>query len=205
MRHWILWLAAIGMISGCATAHQERAATSGAIIGATAGAVIGAQSNRVAEGAVIGGVIGGLAGAVLAEGAEDRVVPSEPRYHRRSCARGQSYFDRAARARNLDSKIALMREGLRLCPQNPAAHNDLGVALMLRGERGDYREAAAHFRHALRIDPDYVPARRNLARLERGFRHHRRMHHEHRGHHKHEYRDEHEDDEWHRDDRYEDD
>jgi len=161
-------VSAILLLSACATTHQERSATQGAMVGATAGAVIGAQNDRPVEGAIIGGVLGAMAGAVLAEGSNDRVIESEPRYHRRSsCQRGAEYFDRAANMRDLDRKILLMREGLRLCPNNPAAHNDLGVALMLRG---NYGEAERHFGHALDLDRNYAPARRNLARLQRDSR-----------------------------------
>jgi len=152
------------MLSGCATAYQERTAAQGAVIGATAGAVIGAQSGNVAKGAVIGGTLGALAGAVLAGGLENRVYTSGPRYHRRACSEGAEYFDRANRARNIDQKIYLLRKGLRYCPNNPAAHNDLGVALVLSG---DNVSARSHFRHALRLDSGYYPAQRNLDRLNR--------------------------------------
>ena len=152
------------LLSGCATAYQERTAAQGAVIGATAGAVIGAQSGNVEKGAVIGGALGALAGAVLAEGRENRVYTSGPRYHRRACNEGAEYFDRANRARNIDRKIYLLRKGLRYCPNNPAAHNDLGVAFVLSG---DNASARSHFRHALRLDPDYYPAQRNLDRLNR--------------------------------------
>jgi len=158
----------IFLLSGCATAYQERTAGQGAVIGATAGAVIGAQSGNVAKGAVIGGALGALAGAVLAEGRENRVVTSGPRYHRRACHEGAEYFERANQARDIDRKIYLMQKGLRYCPNNPAAHNDLGVAFILRG---DDDAASVHFRHALRIDPGYYPAQRNLNRLDR---HHQR-------------------------------
>lgn len=211
MKKLLIACTALGLLSGCATTHQERATTQGAVVGATAGAVIGAQSDRAVEGAFIGGILGGLAGAVLSDDGSDRVMASEPRYHRRSCRQGAQYFDRAARVRNLNRKISLMRQGLRLCPGNPAAHNDLGVALMLRG---DYAEARKHFGHALKLDPGYIPARRNMERLHRGARHEmkrerRKMKHHRRHHDKHEYDDgydDHEDRDYRRgderDDRY---
>lgn len=165
---FIAVISALILLSGCATTHQERATTQGAMVGAAAGAVIGAQNDKPVEGAIIGGVLGAMAGAVLAEGSEDRVIESEPRYHRRTtCRRGAEYFDRAANVRDLDRKVTLMRQGLRLCPNNPAAHNDLGVALMLRG---NYGQAERHFGHALQLDPGYVPARRNLTRLNRNMK-----------------------------------
>ncbi len=149
--------------SACATVEQQRAATTGAMIGAAAGAAIGADSGQAAEGAVIGGAIGALAGAILAE--NNAVQASGPAYHRRACAGGAPYFNRARHARNMDRQIMLMRQGLSYCPNNPAAHNDLGVALLVRGAPGDVREARMHFRRALALDPGYEPARRNLMRL----------------------------------------
>jgi len=159
------------LLSACASDYQSRSTATGAAVGATAGAVIGSQTDQPMEGAIIGGVLGAMAGAVLADNSNDRVIESEPRYHRRSaCQEGADYFDRAASIRDLDRKISLMREGLRLCPSNPAAHNDLGVALMLRGNNA---EAERHFGHALDLDRDYAPAQRNLARLQRDSRNER--------------------------------
>jgi len=165
----ILSISMVLLLSACATPYQQRTTAQGAVIGATAGAVIGHQSGNAAEGAMIGGALGALAGAVLAEQRKKGAYASAPRYHRRACSRGAQYFDRAYRAQNLDRKIHLLRKGLRYCPNNPAAHNDLGVALVLRG---DEREARNHFNHALRLDPDYQPARRNLDRL--GYQYERR-------------------------------
>jgi len=165
----IISISMILMLSACATPYQQRTSAQGAAIGAAAGAVIGHQSGNAAEGAVIGGALGALAGAVLAEQRENGVRTSGPRYHRRACREGAKYFDQAHRTQRLDRKIHLLKKGLRYCPNNPAAHNDLGVALVLRG---DAREARAHFNRALRLDPNYQPARRNLDRLSR---HHQRQ------------------------------
>jgi Flp pilus assembly protein TadD len=162
----IISISIILLLSACATPYQQRTTTQGAVLGAAAGAVIGHQSGNAAEGAAIGGALGALAGAVLAEQREKGIRTSAPRYHRRACRKGEQYFDRAYRARNLDRKIHLLKKGLRYCPNNPAAHNDLGVALVLRG---DDRVARGHFNHALRLDPDYYPARRNLDRLGRNY------------------------------------
>lgn len=168
------------LLAGCATERQERAATTGAIVGATAGAVIGSQSDRTMEGAVVGGVIGGLAGAVLADDNSNDVYASGPRYHRNACARGERYFNEARRERNPNRRVALLREGLRYCPNNPAAHNDLGVALLIVGNNV---EANEHFRRALRLDPDYLPARRNIEHMERSRQQYRQKQHFDRGRH----------------------
>ncbi len=173
------------LMTACATPHQERTTTAGAIIGATAGAVIGSQSDRTAEGAIIGGVLGGLTGAII--GQDDRIHPGQARYHRSRCPGGDRFFRMARREHNMHEKIELMQQGLRYCPNNPAAHNDLGLAYMRIGNR---TAAIQHFRRALQIDPSYEPARRNLLRLQRhNVRHERnelkrdhRHRHEHREH-----------------------
>jgi len=159
-----LSIVAIGLLAGCSTAYQERSATQGAVVGAVAGAVIGSQSDQLVEGAIIGGVLGGLVGAMLADDRDDRIHESTPRYHRNSCSRGDIYFERARHERGLDRRITLMRQGIAYCPNNPAAHNDLGVALMLWG---DSNGARMHFQQALRFDSQYYPARHNMERMSR--------------------------------------
>jgi len=153
-------IAAILLVCSCATTHQQQ----GAAVGATAGAVIGAQSDQIVEGAIIGAILGGLAGAILSEERDDRIQASAPRYHRSNCGRGDAYFNRARHARDLGGRISLMRQGIGYCPNNPAAHNDLGVALMIWGDRVGAR---IHFNQALRLDRHYYPAQRNIKRMSR--------------------------------------
>jgi tetratricopeptide (TPR) repeat protein len=68
--------------------------------------------------------------------------------------------------RNLDyrSEPALWRASLRANPGNPRAHNNLGWALQLAGDRAG---AASCYRRALELDPSYPQARSNLDALER--------------------------------------
>ncbi|ATX80423.1 Glycine-zipper containing OmpA-like membrane domain-containing protein [Mariprofundus aestuarium] len=157
-------IAAILILASCATTHQQQSATQGAAVGATAGAIIGAQSDQIVEGAIIGAILGGLAGAMLADDRDDRIQASAPRYHRSNCGRGDVYFSRARNARDLGGRISLMRQGIGYCPNNPAAHNDLGVALMIWGDRVGAR---IHFNQALRLDRHYYPAQRNINRMSR--------------------------------------
>lgn len=153
----------ISLLAGCATPYQEQSATQGAVIGAGAGAIIGAQSDQVVEGTIIGGIVGGLVGAMIADDSSDHIRASDARYHRNQCNRGETFFERARHEHELDRRINLMRQGISYCPENPAAHNDLGVALLLRGDRDGAR---MHFNQALRLDPQYYPARHNMERIE---------------------------------------
>lgn len=161
-------LLSISMISLCSASFEVAATTEGTIVGgavgAVAGAVIGDQSNQAAQGAVVGAILGGLAGAVLSESSNNDVHASEKRYHRQSCRKGRHYFDQARSSRHLVRKINLMREGIRFCPNNAAAHNDLGVALELYG---DHVSARIEFNRAIRLDSGYRPAHINLAHLDR--------------------------------------
>ena len=50
-----------------AASYQDRAMTTGAVVGATSGAVIGSNSNQAVEGAIFGAVLGTIAGAIIAQ------------------------------------------------------------------------------------------------------------------------------------------
>jgi uncharacterized protein YcfJ len=49
-----------------AASYQDRAMTTGAVVGATSGAIIGSNSNQAIEGAIFGAVLGTIAGAIIA-------------------------------------------------------------------------------------------------------------------------------------------
>ncbi|MDT8376576.1 MAG: glycine zipper domain-containing protein [Mariprofundaceae bacterium] len=50
-----------------AASYQDRAMTTGAVVGATTGAVVGSNSNQAVEGAIFGAVLGTIAGAIIAD------------------------------------------------------------------------------------------------------------------------------------------
>jgi len=81
MRKTII-LCSILALTACATQRQERAATTGAVVGAATGAVIGAQSDNTAAGAVIGGAIGAAAGAVIGAPGNNEARPGYRRSYR---------------------------------------------------------------------------------------------------------------------------
>jgi Flp pilus assembly protein TadD len=59
-----------------------------------------------------------------------------------------------------DEAISQYREDLKLSPDDPEGHNNLGVVLFQKGNRN---EAITQFQEALRLKPDYANAQKNLA------------------------------------------
>jgi len=162
-----IFITATLMLSACApTAHQENATVqkTAAVAVDTETTGHATQTDRITrEDEVIGSVLGGLSGAFLDADRDDRIHASAARYHRSDCNQGNTYFDKARHAGDLEERIDFMQQGIRYCPDNPAAHNDLGLGLMLWG---DLTAARTHFAQALRLDPDYNPARINLSRIQ---------------------------------------
>ena len=76
------------------------------------------------------------------------------------CSRAfRDYFDKAQLSTNRDETIALYRQGLQLCAEDDVAHYELGRALIDAGRRG---EAETEFEAALKINPGFAEARRQL-------------------------------------------
>ena len=69
---------------------------------------------------------------------------------------GRDYFDRGQYA----EAVREIEEALRLVPDFPDLHNQLGLALGMSGER---ERSVAAFRRALELNPNYLEARLNLA------------------------------------------
>ncbi len=79
---------------------------------------------------------------------------------RRDCTRAfREYFDKAQAVQEHEKAIALYREGLALCPDDDVAHYELGKVLAQQGRSG---EAEKEFEAALKINPDFVDAKREL-------------------------------------------
>ena len=79
---------------------------------------------------------------------------------RRDCNRAfREYFEKAQAAADREKGIALYRDGLALCPDDEVAHYELGKLL---ADRARYAEAEAEFRTALKINPDFVDAKKQL-------------------------------------------
>jgi tetratricopeptide (TPR) repeat protein len=79
------------------------------------------------------------------------------------CSRAfRDYFDKAQLSTNRDEVISLYRQGLGLCPDDDVAHYELGRALVEAGRRA---EAETEFEAALKINPGFAEARRQLDAL----------------------------------------
>jgi uncharacterized protein HemY len=78
----------------------------------------------------------------------------------RDCDRAfREYFEKAQTSSDREQTIALYREGLALCPDDDVAHYELGKVMV---ERGLYAEAEKEFEAALKINPDFVDAKKQL-------------------------------------------
>jgi tetratricopeptide (TPR) repeat protein len=78
----------------------------------------------------------------------------------KDCVRAfREYFDKAQLSTNRDEAISLYRNGLAICPDDDVAHYELGRALAGSGRPA---EAERAFEAALKINPDFTDARRQL-------------------------------------------
>jgi tetratricopeptide (TPR) repeat protein len=83
----------------------------------------------------------------------------------RDCVRAfREYFDKAQLSTNRDEAISLYRKGLAICPDDDVAHYELGRAL---AGSGLPVEAEKAFEAALKINPDFTDARRQLEAIRK--------------------------------------
>jgi tetratricopeptide (TPR) repeat protein len=71
----------------------------------------------------------------------------------------RDYFDKAQLSTIRDQAIALYRQGLAICPDDDVAHYELGLAF---ADVGNFAEAEKEFEAALKINPGFADARRQL-------------------------------------------
>jgi tetratricopeptide (TPR) repeat protein len=83
----------------------------------------------------------------------------------RDCIRAfRDYFDKAQLSTNREEAISLYRQGLTICPDDDVAHYELGRAL---ADAGRTAEATDAFEAALKINPDFADAKRQLDAIRR--------------------------------------
>ncbi len=71
----------------------------------------------------------------------------------------RDYFDKAQSSTNREQTIDLYNQGLAICPDDDVAHYELGRTL---ADAGRSSEAEREFEAALRINPDFADAKRQL-------------------------------------------
>jgi tetratricopeptide (TPR) repeat protein len=71
----------------------------------------------------------------------------------------REYFEKAQMSTDREQAIALYRKGLAICPDDDVAHYELGKALT---EQGSHAEAEREFEAALKINPNFSDAKKQL-------------------------------------------
>jgi len=82
---------------------------------------------------------------------------------RRDCNRAFQDFEKAQSARDSHEAVRLYRQGLQLCPEDDVARYELGKILQGMGQNQDARQ---EFEAALRINPNFRDAKRQLESLK---------------------------------------
>ncbi len=167
-RVWILIMAAL-MMPAAAMATDK--GVIGALIGAGAGAAIGHAVDPTGgsgKGAIIGGIGGYLIGSQMND-SEASVPPPEQRtVHEipENCDHAYDLLKSANNTSARERKVYVLQQAVRWCPGSPRLHNDLGVAYYHRGKHFDRKRAREELKYALKLDPDYTTAKKNLKQIK---------------------------------------
>ena len=83
---------------------------------------------------------------------------------RRDCNRAfRDYFEKAQGDKDPQRAISLYRQGLEVCPDDDVAHYELGKILR---DVGRVEEARREFAAAVKLNPDFLDARKQLETLK---------------------------------------
>jgi len=149
-----------------ATAQAGDKAIMGTLLGAGLGAAIGHSADRTGgagKGAAIGAIGGYIIGQQIDKNKARAAPPPQPRKTASyNCQNALSDTDYASNIRNKGEKVFLLQNAIRICPSSARIHNDLGVAYYQRAQQYDEKRARLELQEALRINPNYTVAQRNL-------------------------------------------
>ncbi|MBI4526680.1 MAG: tetratricopeptide repeat protein [Deltaproteobacteria bacterium] len=95
---------------------------------------------------------------------EIKLARQKQEQQRQDCNRAFRDFENAQAKKNPDEAVALYRQGLKLCPDDDVAHYELGKILARAGKA---QEAEQEFEAAIRINPNFTDARRQLETLRK--------------------------------------
>lgn len=76
-----------------------------------------------------------------------------------SCQQAQEELSQSGASSESSEKLYHLRRALRLCPENPAFHHELGKVYLTLKRPAD---AEYEFKQALSVDPSFKPAQRSL-------------------------------------------
>ena len=82
-----------------------------------------------------------------------------------SCKEAESERLQAVSAPESPEKLFHLRRALRLCPESPVFHHELGKAYLAMKRSSD---AEYEFKQSLTVDPEFKPAKKSLAELTGG-------------------------------------
>ncbi len=91
----------------------------------------------------------------------EEIVAAQQREERkrRDCNRAFQDFEKAQSVKEPREAVRLYRQGLQLCPDDDVAHYELGKILQGMGQNQDAKQ---EFEAALRINPNFRDAKRQL-------------------------------------------
>jgi tetratricopeptide (TPR) repeat protein len=151
------------LLIGCESSNSGSwtGAGVGAVVGGVAGGVIGHQSGHKWEGALIGAAAGGAGGWFIGTemGSSPKAAPVDSSEYREA----KSYYDQANRTDSPEEAIDLYDRSIGIEPNLPGPYNNKGLQYLKMGDEAMARQC---FEDALKIDPDYAPARDNLRKLQ---------------------------------------
>ena len=100
--------------------------------------------------------------SVTSDSVSRNSASSDKTYGSSSCQQAEDERRQASASSDSSEKLYHLRRALRLCPENPAFHHELGKVYVTLKRPSD---AEYEFKQALSVDPSYKPAQRSLTEI----------------------------------------